>query len=86
LRVTGASGVVVSADAADATGDEVRVAGVFALHENAVAAKDRRGAVTLGDLFVFKIDLGKDAQATHDSGDGIPVHFDEVSSLNRSVG
>ena len=50
LRVGGAGGVVVAADAADAAGDEVGVARVLALHEDAVAAEDRRGAVALGDL------------------------------------
>ena len=50
LRVAGAGGVVVAADAADAAGDEVRVARVLALHEDRVAAEDRRGAVALGDL------------------------------------
>ena len=50
LRVGGAGGVVVAADAADAAGDEVSVARIFAFHENAVSAKDGGGAVTLGHL------------------------------------
>ncbi len=50
LRVGGAGGVIVAADAADAAGDEVGVARILALHEDAVAAKDRRGAVALGHL------------------------------------
>ncbi len=48
LRVARAGGVVVAADAADATRDEVGVARVLALHEDAVATEDRRRAVALG--------------------------------------
>ena len=63
LRIDRARGVVVTADAADAAGDEVGVARVFALHENAVAAKDRGCAVALGDFPVCEVDLGEDAKA-----------------------
>ena len=77
LRIGGAGGVIVAADAADAAGDEVGVARILALHENAVAAEDRRGAVALGHLPVFKVDLGEDSQAAHDPGDRIPVHLDQ---------
>jgi hypothetical protein len=73
--------VVVSTDAADATGDEVGVTRIFALHENAVAAEDGRGAVTLRDLFALEINLGEDAETAHDSGNGVPVHLDKVSLL-----
>ena len=45
LRVHRAGRVVVTADSADAAGDEVRVARILALHEDAVAAEDRRRAV-----------------------------------------
>ena len=79
LRVGGAGGVVVAADAADAAGDEVGVARILALHENAVAAKDRRGAVALGDLAVGEVDLGEDAEAADDARDRIPGHFDELA-------
>src|SRR5580700_7726331 len=48
LRVAGAGRVVITADAANAARDEVGVARVLALHENAVAAKDGRRAVTFG--------------------------------------
>ena len=75
LRVGGAGCVVVAADAADAAGNEVRVARVFALHEDAVAAEDRGRAVTLGDLAFAEIDLGEDAEAADDPGDGIPIHL-----------
>ncbi len=75
LRVGGAGGVVVAADAADAAGDEVRVARIFALHEDAVAAEDRGRAVTLGDLALAEVDLGEDAEAADDPGDRIPIHL-----------
>ncbi len=76
LRVHGAGGVIVAADAADTAGDEVGVARVFALHENAIAAKDRRSAVALRHFAVGEIDFGKDAEAADDPGDRVPVHFD----------
>ncbi len=81
LRVGRAGGVVVAADSADAAGDEVGVARIFALHENAVAAKDGRGAVALRHLPVFEIDFGKDAQAAHDPGDRVPVHLHQIPFL-----
>ena len=68
LGVGGAGGVVIAADAADAAGDEVRVARVFTLHEDAVTAEDRRRAMTLRDLPVFEIDLGENPQAARRSG------------------
>ena len=83
LRVAGAGGVVVAADAADAAGDEVGVARVLALHEDAVAAEDRRRAVALGDLAFAEVDLGEDAQAADDPGDRIPAHFDQVAAFVR---
>src|SRR6185437_16026319 len=45
LAVDRAGRVIVTADAADPAGDEVRVPRVLALHEDAVAAEDGRGAV-----------------------------------------
>ena len=75
LRVGGAGGVVVAADAADAAGDEVSVARILALHEDAVAAKDRRGAVTLGDLPLAEVDFGEDSEAADDPGNRIPIHL-----------
>ena len=78
LRVAGAGRVVVAADAADAAGDEVRVARVLALHEDAVAAEDRRGAVALGDGPVREVDLRVDPEAADDPGDRVPGHLDEV--------
>jgi hypothetical protein len=78
LSVGGAGGMVVAADAADGAGDEVSVARVFALHENAVPAKNRRSAVTLDHMLVLEIDFGKNAQAAHNAGDRVPVHFHQV--------
>ena len=61
LVVDRAGGVVVAADPADPAGNKVRVAGVFPLHEDAVAAEDRRGAVALRDPLGLEVDLGVDA-------------------------
>ena len=85
LRIGRAGGVVIAADAADAAGDEVGVARIFALHENAVAAKDRRGAVALGHLAVLEVDLGEDAEAAHDPGDRIPVHLHQFAGFAGSL-
>ncbi|MGH6837171.1 MAG: hypothetical protein ACREC9_16945 [Methylocella sp.] len=49
LGIDLASGVVVAANAADAAGDEMGVARVLALHENAVAAENRRRRMAIGD-------------------------------------
>ncbi len=79
LSVAGAGGVVVAADSADAAGDEVGVARIFALHEDAVSAKDGRGAVALGHLLVLEVDFGEDAETANDAGDGVPVHLDQIA-------
>ena len=87
LRVARAGGVVVAADAADAAGDEVGVARVLALHEDAVAAEDRRRAVALGDLALAEVDLGVDPEAADDAGDRVPRHLDEaVGVLHGCLG
>jgi hypothetical protein len=78
LRVHRAGRVVVAADAADAAGDEMGVARVLAPHENAVAAEDRRGAVTLGHAPVLEIDLGVNAEAADDARDRVPRHLDQL--------
>ena len=75
LRVGGAGGMVIAADAANAAGDEVRVARIFALHEDAVSAEDRGCAVTLGDLAFAEVDFGKDAEAADDPRNRIPIHL-----------
>ena len=79
LRIDRAGGVVIPADAADPAGDEMRIAGILALHEDAVAAEDRRGAVALGNLTVLKIDLGENAETPDDARDRIPVHLNECA-------
>ena len=84
LRVAGAGGVVVAADAADPAGDEVRVARVLALHEDRVAAEDRRRAVALDDLAGVEVDLRVDAEAAHDPGDRVPGHLDQVARSRSS--
>ena len=81
LGVDRAGRVIVAADAADPAGDEMRVARVLALHEDAVAAEDRRGGVALGDDPVGEVDLGVDAEAADDPGDRIPVHLDDLRRL-----
>ena len=70
-----ARAVVVTADAADAAGDEVRVPRIDPLHEDVEAAEDHRGAVALEHLVVGEVDLGVDAQAADDPGHRIPRHL-----------
>src|SRR4029450_5128627 len=74
------------ADAAEAAGDEVGVAGVLALHEDRVAAEDRRGGEALGDLLLGEVDLGVDAEAADDAGDRVPRHLDEAVTGSRAPG
>ena len=85
LGVAGAHGVVVAADPADAARDEVGVARVLALHEDAVAAEDRRGALALGDLALAEVDLRVDPEAADDAGDRVPRHVDEAIGV-RGLG
>ena len=77
LRITSAGGVIIAANTANAAGDEMGIARIFALHENAVTAKNRRGAVTFGDLFIGEIDFRVNAETADDPGDRIPIHFDQ---------
>jgi hypothetical protein len=85
LSIGRAGGVIIAADAANAAGDEVGVARIFALHEDAVAAKDGGGAVALGHAAIFEIDLSEDAEAPDDARDGIPVHLDQISFWRASL-
>ena len=75
LVEAGAGAVVVTADAADPAGDEVRVARIDPLHEDVEPAEDHRGRVALVDLLVGEVDLGVDAEAADDPGDRIPRHL-----------
>src|SRR4029077_850116 len=86
LVVHRARRVVVTADAADTAGDEVRVARGLALHEDAVTTEDRRRAVALDDLLLAEVDLRVDAQAAHDPGDGIPVHLHNAGTGGSTHG
>ncbi len=73
--------MIISTDSADAAGDEVRISRIFPSHENAVATKDRRRAVTLDNFAIVEVDLGEDPQTSNNPSDGIPVHLDEISGL-----
>jgi hypothetical protein len=70
--------VVITADAADTAGDEVRVTRIFTFHENAVPTKNGRSAVALGNFLGVEVNLGKDAEAANDAGNRVPVHFYEI--------
>ncbi len=67
--------MVVAADPADSAGNEVCVAGILVLHEDAVTSEDRGGTVALDDFPVCEINLGEDPQTPNDSGDRVPGHL-----------
>jgi hypothetical protein len=71
--------MIVAADAANATRDEMRVTRIFAFHENAVSAKQRRGAFAFDDFTIVEIDLRVDPEIADDPRYGIPGHRDELS-------
>ena len=75
LVQAGAGAVVITADAADPAGDEVRVARIDPLHEDVEAAEDHRRAVALQHLLVGEVDLGVDPEAADDPGDRVPRHL-----------
>ena len=85
LVVDRAGGVVVTADTADPARDEVRVARVLALHEDRVAAEDRRRRVALHHALLREIDLRVDPEAPDDAGDRVPRHLDEAGLVLRDV-
>jgi hypothetical protein len=78
LRVARARRVIVAADSADAAADEVRVARILALHEDAVAAKNRRRAKALDDAARLEIDPSMDTEAANNPGDRVPGHLNEA--------
>ena len=78
LRVHRTDAVIVPANSADSRRDEMRVARIFAFHENAVAAEDRRRRVTFGDDFLLEVDLRVNAETADDPRDGIPRHIDQT--------
>ena len=77
--------MIIAANSADPAGDEMRVARIFALHENAVAAENGGGAVAFRHFAILEIDLGVDAQAAHDPRDRVPVHLDQIARLRCDV-
>src|SRR5579872_306286 len=79
LRVGGARGMVVTANSTDAAGYEVRVTRILALHKNAVATEDRRGAMTFGNLPVVEVNLSEYPQTAHDPSNRIPIHLHQFS-------
>ncbi len=83
LVQAGARAVVVTADAADAAGDEVRVAWIDPLHEDVEPAEHHRRAVALEDLLALEVDLRVDAEAADDPGHRIPRHLLDVDLLLR---
>ena len=86
LRIGGTGRVIVAADAANAAGDEMGITRILVLHEDAVAAKDRRCAVAFDHLLRIEIDLGVDAEAADDARDWIPRHFDNVAGRRGGFG
>ena len=86
LRVDRTGRVVVTANAADAARDEMRITRIFVLHKDRIAAEDRRRAVTLDHLLRVEIDLGINAEAADDAGDRVPRHFNDVPSGSGGLG
>src|SRR5262249_531800 len=89
LRVAGAGRMVVTADATDAAGDEMRVAGILSLPEDAVAAEAGERAeslVGLLDLLRVEGDLRGEAEGGDNGGDGIPGHLDQTAAGTGSGG
>src|SRR5262249_14382306 len=84
LGVDRARGVVVAADAADPAGDEVGVTRVLTLHEDAVAAEDRRRAVALGNAAIAEVDPRVQAEAADHARDRVPGHLDELGRRAHS--
>jgi hypothetical protein len=79
LAVTGTGGVIVTTDPAYAARYKVSIAGILALHENAIATKTRRSAIAFSYRAVGEIDLCIDSETAHDAVDRIPVHLDQIA-------
>jgi hypothetical protein len=86
LGVGGTGRVIVSANAANTASDEMGVTRILVLHEDAVAAEDRRCAVAFDHLLRIEIDLGVDAEAADDASDWIPRHFDNIAGRRGGFG
>src|SRR3984893_16048493 len=82
LGIDRASGVVVAADPTDAASDEMSVARVLTLHENAVAAENRRRRMALADNTISEINLGVEAETADDTRDRVPIHFNDLRWLS----
>src|SRR6476660_5180767 len=78
LCITGAGGVIVTADAADPARNEMGVARIFVLHEDAVAAENRRSAITFDYLFSVEVNFCENAETADDPSNRIPIHLDDV--------
>ena len=47
------------------------------MKDGANRGRSNPGAVAFGDLLRVEVDLGIDAEAADDAGNGVPGHFDE---------
>ena len=77
--------MVVTTNAADTARDEVRVAWIFALHEEAIASEDVGGAKGLCHPPVLEVDLRIDAQTANDTSHRIPRHLYKLWWLGRGL-
>jgi hypothetical protein len=73
--------MVVPANPANTAGDEVGVARILPLHENAIATKNRRRAIAFRYAPIIKIDLREDSEASYDPGDWVPIHVHQFAGL-----
>src|SRR4029077_1158842 len=68
----------VTADATDPARNEVGVARIFVLHKDAVAAENRRRAVTFDYLSGVEVNFCENAETADDPSNRIPIHLDDV--------
>jgi hypothetical protein len=69
--------MIVAANAADPTADEMRVAGILPFHEDAVSPENGGCAVTLDHFAAVEIDFCVYTETTDHARDRIPRHLDE---------
>src|SRR5215469_13712248 len=81
LGIDGASTVVIAADPADTTRNEMRIAGILVLHENAITSENRGSAVALDYLLIGEVNFREDTQASDNTRDRIPRHFHNVFGM-----
>jgi hypothetical protein len=65
--------VIVTANAADSTRNEMRIPRIFALHKDAVSTEDRGRTLALLDDAIVEVDLGVDAEVADDPRDRIDM-------------